>query len=726
MNPFSPPPLPVAGRVPPPPPPQPVPLQPASAREYLCPRCLSVSAFTEVTTPDGEKYWHCTGPDCREHRQTGAEANIPYRYTERYDHFPPVPFCLIGGSGQGKTRFLVSLFDTLHQAASRWPEFYPDPLDTLQFDMLQQKLQDYLAGQEEVGSTFADIPEPMVIRYSGIPRVGGCQVIFFDNAGEAFNESSATFRRTSGFLRRAPSVVWTVSLRERDAADPDRITDLRVYDLERVLNNYTTAMATLGGDPRTHTLVVTLTKGERLVNLPGFPDSARQLLDADDLLNAAADPWAKLERVSDDLLRWLTTTRYNGLLNRLRATFRTVRVCVVSAQGREFDPNEPPRNFEPKAVLAPLFWLWRTDRPTVTVERHGETAVFLSAAEAFAAVKPNSTVRLGPGVHLLPAPVKLPVPISVLGDSPEQTFLVGSGTRPGEEFVLGVGSNGEVRLSNLTIERRGDVSGDVVRVMAGRVVAERVRFRGGREADEKSPIGCGLMIGRGAGGLLRHCTFQDNARTGLWVFTAGAEPVELAECTGRNNRTGLYVTQAGKVVADGCKWDGNRYGVRVADQGRCVARGGGAANNRKDGVEVSGDGHVTLAEFVATGNTRNGLEFAKAAGGTVSGGKYTTNATGIHIGGQSKVTVERAEVSDNREDGVVFADQSEGALTGGTVAGNGGYGFSLLGTVTADCKDVRTAGNKSGGWRVAKTVPKLTRVANCGAGRDDRPKGIFG
>ncbi len=723
MNPFSPPPPPVAGRVPPPPP---APSQPPAPRTYLCPRCLSVSAFSEVTTPDGEKYWHCSSPDCREYRQAGAEANIPYRYTERYDHFPPVPFCLIGGSGQGKTRFLVSLFDQLHQAAGHWPDFYPDPLDTLQFDMLQQKLQDYLAGQEEAGSTFADIPEPMVIRYSGIPRVGGCQVIFFDNAGEAFNESSATFRRTSGFLRRSPSVVWTVSLRERDVNDPDRITDLRVYDLERVLNNYTTAMATLGGDPRTHTLVVTLTKGERLVGLPGFPDSARQLLDADDLLDAAADPWAKLEKVSDDLLAWLDTTRYRGLLNRLRATFKSVRVCVVSAQGREFDPNEPPRNFEPKAVLAPLFWLWRTDRPTVTVERNGESAVYLSAAEAFAALRPNSTVRLGPGVHLLPTPVKLPAPVSVVGDSPEQTFLVGSGSRPGEEFVLGVGTSGEVRLSNLTVERRGDVSGDVVRLVAGKVFADRVRFRGGREADEKSPVGCGLVIGRGAGGELRHCTFQDNARSGLWVFTAGAERVAVSECTGRNNRTGLYVTQAGKVAADGCRWDGNRYGVRVTDQGRCVARGGGAANNRKDGVEVSGDGHVTLADFAATGNTRNGLEFQGAAGGTVSGGQYTTSATGVHVGGQSKVTVERAEVSDNREDGLVFADQSEGTVTGGTVAGNGGYGVSLLGTVTVDCKDVRTAGNKSGGWRVAKTVPKLTRVLNCGAGRDDRPKGIFG
>lgn len=117
------------------------------------------------------------------------------------------------------------------------------------------------------------------------------------------------------------------------------------------------------------------------------------------------------------------------------------------------------------------------------------------------------------------------------------------------------------------------------------------------------------------------------------------------------------------MTADDCRWDGNRYGVRVTDQERFSATGGGAANNRKDGVEVSGDGRVSLTDF---------------------------------------------------------------AGTRGTIAGNDGYGFALLGAVTVDCKDVRTAGNKSGNWKVAKTVPKLTRVANCGTGRDDRPRGIFG
>lgn len=687
----------------------------------LCPRCLTLGVFTPVTTPDGETYWKCPNPEC------GMD-NIPYRYPEQYHAFPPVPFALIGGTAQGKTRFLVALFDQLDRAAEHWPGFFSDPLDATQFDRLRGRLQDYQSGQDEAFSMVNDIPDPLVIRYHGIPRVGGCQMIFFDNAGEAFQNSPAMFRRTSGFLKRSPAVVWTVSLREKGVLpdDPDRIADLPLYDLERILNNYQQAMATIGDSPKGHTLILTLTKGERLTDLPAFPDSARRLL-ADDLYDTTTDPWAKLDTVSGDLLTWLATTRYRGLLNRVLATFKGVRACVVSAQGREFDPAAPPREFEPKAVLAPLFWLWRTDRPAVTVERNGISTVYLSVSEAFAAgVQPGSTVRLGPGEHRTDTPLRVLGPVSIVGDGVEHTFLIGTGSRPKEECVLGVGGNGEVRLSNLTVERRGDVAGDVVRVLGGKFTADRVRFRGGRAESEQSPTGCGLVIGRGASGGLRHCVFQDNARTGVWVFTTGADRVELSTCTGRGNRTGVFVSGAGKVTADDCRWDGNRYGVRVTDQGQFAATGGGAANNRKDGVEAGGDGRVSLAEFAATGNTRNGVEFVAAAGGTISGGRYTGNATGVQIGGQCQVQLRDVDLSDNRGDGLVFAEQSSGSATGGKACGNDGYGFVLTGEVAVDCRDVKAVANKSGPFKVAKTVPRLTRVSNCGPGRDDRAKGIFG
>ncbi len=688
---------------------------------YLCPRCLTVGALAESTTPDGEKYWKCPNAEC------GMD-NIPHRYTERYDAFPPVPFTLIGATAHGKTRYLVGLFKQLKTAADHWDGFYADPLDIAQHDRLEEKLLRYESGMEEDFTQVVDIPEPLVIRYRGLPRVGGCQMIYFDNAGEAYDESAAKFRRTSGFMTRAPAIVWIVSIREKGqfADDPDRIGDVPSRSLERILGIYQQAVSSMNGNPRNQTLVFTLTKGERLEGLPGFPDSAARLL-REDLLDTHTDPWARLDGVSTDLLHWLRTTRYKELVNRLCETFKAVRVCVVSAQGRELKPGEAGGEFEPKAVLAPLFWLWRTDRPAVTVERNGTASVYLSVAEAFAAgIPPGSVVRLGPGEHRVENPLRVQGPISILGDSPEYTFLVGTGGRPGEEFVLGIGGTGDVRLANLTIERKGSLAGDVVRMMGGKLLAERVRFRGGKEADDKSQVGCGLVIGRGASGTLRHCVFQDNARTGLWVFTGAADRVEVGECVGRNNRTGLFITGAGKVTADDCRWDGNRYGVRVTDQGQLTARGGGAANNRKDGVEASGDSRLSLTDFGSTGNTRNGLEFQAAAGGTVSGGRFTTNTTGVQIGGHCQVQIDKAEVSDNRGDGLVFDEQSGGAVTGGTVAGNDGYGFALNGTVTVDCKDVRTAGNKSGHWKVAKTVPKLTRVVNCGVGRDDRPKGIFG
>ena len=142
----------------------------------------------------------------------------------------------------------------------------------------------------------------------------------------------------------------------------------------------------------------------------------------------------------------------------------------------------------------------------------------------------------------------------------------------------------------------------------------------------------------------------------------------MGECVGRNNRTGLFVTGAGKVSADDCRWDGNRYGVRVTDQGQLTARGGGAANNRKDGVEVSGDGRVSLVDFSSTGNAQIGLEFQAAAGGTVSGGKYTTNTTGVQVSGQCRVEVDKAETDKGRYLHPALFGFDESFAVGGHVA----------------------------------------------------------
>ncbi len=700
-----------------------VPPPPPDAPRHLCPRCLTAVPLAKITTPDGETYWKCPADGC------GMDT-IPYRYVEKYDQFPPLPFALIGGTAQGKTRFLYALFgqlEKLEQEGDHWPGFFSDPLDTEQYDRLRAKLADYQGGHEERASDANDIPDPMIVRYTGIPRVGGCQLIYFDNSGEVFTKTAAEFRRTSGFLKRSPTLVWTVSLREKYLRpdDPDALADYPPHELLRILGNYQQAMATLGDSPKDHTLILTLTKGERLQVLPGFPDTAKRVL-ADDVF-ATPDPWATLEGVSDALTGWLLTTPYRGLITRLRSEFKAVRVCVVSAQGREYDPDEPPRPFEPKAVLSPLLWLWRADRPSVTVEQNGVSKVYLSAADAFAAVRPGAKVQLGRGEHVLDAPVKVHGPLAISGDGPEHTFLIGTGSRPGEEFVLGIGGTDDVRVSDVTVERRGPAGGDVVRVMSGRLTAERVRFRGGKEVDKDSPIGSGLVVGRGGTASARGCHFLDNARCGAWVFAARGDRIELTACTGRNNRHGLRVTGAGAVAADGCAWEQNRaYGVWVMEQGRLTAAGGSAAGNHKDGVRVGGDARMELTAFTATGNRGSGLVFCEAGGGRVVGGKFTTNTTGVQVGGQCQVQIDKAEVSDNRGDGLVFDEQSGGAVTGGTIAGNDGYGFALNGAVTVDCKDVRTAGNKSGHWKIAKTVPKLTRVVNCGTGRDDRPKGIFG
>jgi hypothetical protein len=125
---------------------------------------------------------------------------------------------------------------------------------------------------------------------------------------------------------------------------------LTIYRQHRVM---------MGGSGTKQSLIVMLTKGDRLPLREACPGVVSDLLSCDPLQPAsfAAD---RLESQSQELRRWLGPIGYHNCLVLPAAHFFTqVRYCVVSALGTEVCTDSGNPMFDPRGALAPLFWLVR-------------------------------------------------------------------------------------------------------------------------------------------------------------------------------------------------------------------------------------------------------------------------------------------------------------------------------------------------------------------------------
>lgn len=240
--------------------------------------CLTQSGLQPVVSPEGVRTWTCADQKCK-------YANIPCRYAENHSGFPAVPVCFVGNTGHGKTAYLAASFkqfDTISNF-NIWPNFFTESLDDVAYGDFRLRLAQYESGSLEA-SDLGLLP-PAIVRCHNIPRVGGCQLIFLDNGGEAFDDNSLRTTQHASHLANTATVVWLASL--VDGTKQGALTPTQ--ELLRTLNIYKTAIANLGSNTKNQTVVLTLTKGERLVGLKGFPASAKAILQ-DDLTDRAADP----------------------------------------------------------------------------------------------------------------------------------------------------------------------------------------------------------------------------------------------------------------------------------------------------------------------------------------------------------------------------------------------------------------------------------------------------
>ncbi len=406
------------------------------------------------------------------------------------------------------------------------------------------------------------------------------------------------------------------------------------------------------------------------------------------------------------------------MINQFTFGFKQLRICVVSAQGREFDESEQ-RSFEPKAILSPLFWLWRIERPGVWVEVGDKKEFFLSLSEALRSDWPSgAVVRIGEGIHYLAAAVELKKPITLRGDG-DRTATTIRGR--GGEFVFGIGTAGTVHFENLTIERIAD-AGDVVRVMGGAFTAQSVAFKQGivpADAGSKHPIGNGLSAGKNAMVTLKACHFQGNGRTGLWGF--GSAQLTLADCVHSNNKHGLMLTGACVATALRTAFESNRHhGIWIHDQCRLEMTGGRLNANKKEGLRAVGTARIALKDVACVGNLGRGVELRENTVAKIDGGQFNGNRDGIALIGDSRAELMRIAAQENVVSGVASEGNSGGKIAEATLTGNTAYGLHLSGNSTLDAKACETRGNTLSGGLVETTVHWRVRVVDCGRILDKR------
>ena len=163
-----------------------------------CPFCLKLAD----DFPRIEKRIVCRCPNCPN--------EIPLLYPRDYDKYPAVPVAIIGPRGHGKTAYIEALISHL-ETRVEWDGFGCGWIDQDGRRRTRERLLRLREYGEMPDASLEVFPTPQVLRLQQIPRVGGCQLIFFDTGGEVFTDIDS-FRDAGRYVAACRVVVWLISL----------------------------------------------------------------------------------------------------------------------------------------------------------------------------------------------------------------------------------------------------------------------------------------------------------------------------------------------------------------------------------------------------------------------------------------------------------------------------------------------------------------------------------
>jgi hypothetical protein len=521
----------------------------------LCPYCLrQVPTFKAETDRDGRPLLSCPRPDC-------AAPGVPLRYVRDYHHFLPVPVNLVGFSGHGKSMFVIGLLQELASLRrdGSWPGFTDEALDEEGIREVRERLRLVAQGMLPERSPFV-FPRAQILRLNHVPRLGGCHLLMFDTGGESFRNVS-DLRANAHYVCNSRGLVWLLSLDRNDESNSDD-------DLTDFLTVYQQALHELrmqrkaGYLPSEQELIVVLTKADLLLDRD-LPPEALDFLHDDDLdprtTERTGDSWRRLEVLSGLLKEWMRGQGYGGFVNLADGSFKRVRYCLVSAQGAADRGGGLELQLMPRGVLAPLFWLWRSLVPSLSVRTPAGSQRYFDLAEAVEEAPPEAVIDLELGSYRVGRPLTVTKPLTLRGVGKEQTCVRGGGRGPVLRVDLPEGE--EFRAEGVFFYHDEGQPGDAVRVERG-----RAEFRGCLFAEavgDGAEAGAGLAVHGSARALVLDCEARNNQGPG--VLAADEAEILIAGLLCRRNRgDGVRLDHRALAALMGTRCEKNKGGRGIA------------------------------------------------------------------------------------------------------------------------------------------------------------------
>jgi parallel beta-helix repeat protein len=166
---------------------------------------------------------------------------------------------------------------------------------------------------------------------------------------------------------------------------------------------------------------------------------------------------------------------------------------------------------------------------------------------AVKSVPEGSTIVLGEGTFQLEEPLDIDKPLTIEGDGPDRTIIVGEGPR----FVARYSGKGLLTLRDIAFRREGEYAAAVMVILSGEVDFSNCRFSNGASGED-SRIGDGLVFLEDSSGTVKNCEFDENYEFGITVL--GLAKPKLIDNIIHDNRKGGIAFQ---IDEDGGLAEGN-------------------------------------------------------------------------------------------------------------------------------------------------------------------------
>ncbi|ASV73421.1 hypothetical protein THTE_0819 [Thermogutta terrifontis] len=281
-------------------------------------------------------------------------------------------------------------------------------------------------------------------------------------------------------------------------------------------------------------------------------------------------------------------------------------------------------------------------------------------------LQPGGTLWLTSHVYHLREPLVLWKPLRICGQGKKPARIVVHGCRVGMEIL----ACGEVVLENLAFQHKGEEPADIVRVRAGKLLAERCDFKG-NGADQ------GVNITERGEGIIRHCVFR-GLDTGIAVGVHGRAQIENCRCEG-NQFAGIVVNEHSQAVIANCEiLENGEQGIYVGLHAAAELVDNRCLRNKDAGIAVFDSARVSVQRNACALNRGNGINIASAKHAILTDNTCSQNGEygiGCYSGETVAITYNRCV--GNLRGGIDLGELPSVQVRANTVAGNHGPGIEI-------------------------------------------------